>query len=126
MKYMKCCLNWKVIAGLAVAGLAVWAIEPDLIGRALPALVGLICPLSMIAMMVGMGAMSRKPRADGAAGSQTRLAMSRNERLQQLQQEQRQVQAELAAVAAELQDRNGSPKVHGKGGLPLADASLPS
>ena len=80
MKYLRCCLNWKVIAGLAVAALAVWVVAPDLIGRVLPTLLALICPLSMVAMMIGMGAMSgKRPQADGAPDSQARVEMSRED-----------------------------------------------
>ena len=49
------CLNWKVIAGLAVVGLGIWVVAPTLAWAAVPVLVGLACPLSMIFMMRGMG-----------------------------------------------------------------------
>ena len=49
------CLNWKVVAGLTVVGLSIWVVAPNLIWAALPALVVLACPLSMLFMMRGMG-----------------------------------------------------------------------
>ena len=49
------CLNWKVVAGLAVVGLGIWAVAPGLVWAALPILVVLACPLSMLFMMPGTG-----------------------------------------------------------------------
>jgi Protein of unknown function (DUF2933) len=49
------CLNWNVVAGLAVLGLGIWVIAPNLAWAALPVLVVLACPLSMLFMMRGMG-----------------------------------------------------------------------
>src|SRR5207249_8449136 len=49
------CLNWKVVAGLAVVGLGVWVIAPNLVWAAVPVLVVLACPFSMLLMMRGMG-----------------------------------------------------------------------
>lgn len=48
------CLNWKVLAGLAVVGLAVWVVAPGLMWAALPLLIVAACPLSMLLMMRGM------------------------------------------------------------------------
>jgi len=53
------CLNWKVVAGLAVAGLGIWVAAPNLVWAALPVLVVLACPLSMLFMMRGMGGSQR-------------------------------------------------------------------
>ena len=49
------CLNWNVVAGLAVLGLGIWVVAPNLVWAALPILVVLACPLSMLFMMRGMG-----------------------------------------------------------------------
>ena len=49
------CLNWKVVAGLAVVGLGVWVAAPGLAWAVLPILVVLACPLSMVLMMWGLG-----------------------------------------------------------------------
>lgn len=54
MKMLKMCLNWKVIAGLAVVGAGIFALAPDLALAALPFLILAICPLSMLFMMKGM------------------------------------------------------------------------
>ena len=51
---MKMCFNWKVVGGLALAGLAVFAAAPNLIGAALPLLIFAACPLSMLLMMRAM------------------------------------------------------------------------
>lgn len=69
MKYMRCCLNPKVIAGLALLAVGLLAISPRLLGSALPVLLGLICPLSMIGMVIGM---SRQRRSDRPSDAETR------------------------------------------------------
>ena len=60
MNMLKMCLNWKVVAGLAVAGLGVALLAPNALGAALPLLVLAACPLSMLVMMGAMGGMGRK------------------------------------------------------------------
>lgn len=51
---VSCCLNWKVIAGIAVVGLGVWLFVPASLGAALPVLIALACPVSMFLMMRNM------------------------------------------------------------------------
>ena len=48
------CLNWKVVAGLAVVGVIVWAVAPQFLVGAIPLLIVAACPLSMLLMMRGM------------------------------------------------------------------------
>ena len=48
------CLNWKVVAGLAVVALIVGVIAPGLLLGAIPLLILAACPLSMLFMMRGM------------------------------------------------------------------------
>ena len=48
------CLNWKVLASVAVVVAAVWALVPHLVVVAIPVLIVLACPLSMLLMMRGM------------------------------------------------------------------------
>ncbi len=57
---LKHCFNWKVLAGVGVAVLGVLLLSPGLFARVLPWLIVAVCPLSMVAMMVGMGAMKMK------------------------------------------------------------------
>lgn len=109
LKYVKCCFNWKVVVGLAVVALAAWVAAPGLVGRLLPTLVALICPLSMAAMVIGMSAMSRKeapPASDTTA--QDSLPVSREERLRRLELERLHIQAEMDQVAAHLRDHQAS------------------
>lgn len=53
-KALKMCLNWKVLAGLAIAGLGVALFAPGLFGRILPLLLLGACPVSMLVMMATM------------------------------------------------------------------------
>ena len=71
MKYVRCCLNPKVIAGLALVAVGLLAISPHLLSSALPVLLGLICPLSMIGMVIGM---SHKRSSDAATDADARRA----------------------------------------------------
>lgn len=50
-RMLRCCLNPKVLAGLALVGSALWLLSPVSIGAVLPALLVLACPLSMGVMM---------------------------------------------------------------------------
>lgn len=51
---IKCCLNPKVLAGLAVVGVGVLVFAPNIAASVLPLLIVLACPLSMLFMMRGM------------------------------------------------------------------------
>lgn len=52
---LQMCLNWKVLAGLAVVGVGTWIAVPRFASSALPVLLVLVCPLSMLLMMRSMG-----------------------------------------------------------------------
>ncbi len=91
------CLNWKVIAGLAVVGLGTWVVAPNLVWAAVPILVVLACPLSMLLMMRGMGG--------AQCATQTEQEYQpREEQLAQL----RARQEALAREIAELESANGA------------------
>lgn len=71
---LRCCLNPKVIGGLAVAGLVIWLVAPTGGAATLPLLIALVCPLSM-------GAMAWRMRRTGscAAGSPLAAATERQD-----------------------------------------------
>ena len=74
------CINKRVVAGLALAGLAVFAFAPDLIGAALPLLILAVCPLSMLVMMrVMSGDKSKSGAADGTTDIDAELSSLRAE-----------------------------------------------
>ncbi len=110
LQSLKCCLNPKVLIGLAAAGLGVVLLAPNLIAGAFPLLLALVCPLSMLVMMVGMARMGTKEK-----GSQTSapsvmttqapkpsMAVSADARLALLRAEQRVLAEQNAAIAAEI------------------------
>lgn len=49
-RLLRMCFDWRVLGGLAIVGLGLWLYAPQLLGAALPILVVLICPLSMVLM----------------------------------------------------------------------------
>lgn len=65
MNALKMCLNWKVIAGVALAAAGIFVFAPGFAAAALPLLVLAICPLSMVVMM------SMTTRARGAPGAES-------------------------------------------------------
>jgi hypothetical protein len=54
MKMLEMCLNPKVLAVLAAAGVGVYLFAPGLLAEAVPILLLAVCPLSMLLMMWGM------------------------------------------------------------------------
>lgn len=65
MKFVRACLDWRVLSGLAVVGVGVYLVAPGLLLAVLPLLLAAACPLSMLLMM---RAMNREP-ADGMPAS---------------------------------------------------------
>ena len=70
MDMLKCCLNWKVLVGLAAVAVGVLIVEPQIFWSALPTLAVLICPLSMGLMMFGMGKMGGMGGQQAQSGQQ--------------------------------------------------------
>lgn len=96
MKMLKMCLNWKVLAGLAVLGVGIYAVAPNLAAAALPILLLAICPLSMLFMMKGM-------QGDGGAGDrpqilETGTGPNREERLARLRTEHTNLAEQIGAL----------------------------
>lgn len=88
MRMLKMCLNWKALAGLAVLGVGIYAIAPNL-AAALPILLLAICPLSMMFMMKSMGETQERQtpgEADGGLTREERLARPRTEQAELAEQ----------------------------------------
>src|SRR5712692_1740028 len=90
------CLNWKVVAGLAVVGLIVGIVAPQFLLGAIPLLILAACPLSMLLMMAGM---KGKHESQGAAplGPSHIEGPTREQQIAHLQ-------AQLEALSAETSE----------------------
>lgn len=97
------CMNWKVVAGLAVVGLGVWVVAPNLIGAAVPLLLLAACPLSMVFMMRGMGGMGGGSCASQPAQTSqpSQVTGTRDEQLAQLKARHEVIAREIAQIEAE-------------------------
>ena len=95
---VECCLNWRVIVALALVGAAVFLYAPKLGLAYVPVLLALICPISMLVMVLSM---SRKDKG----GRRNEVALpnvSRDQQLQLLEQMLERVQQQHRAIASEL------------------------
>ncbi len=87
------CLNKKVIAGLAVAAVAIYLLAPNLFGAALPLLIFAACPLSMVLMM-------RMMSGSGNASCSTKPSETTGDaELAQLRAEVERLRAEQQGIA---------------------------
>ncbi|MDQ2911920.1 MAG: DUF3375 domain-containing protein [Chloroflexota bacterium] len=84
------CFDPRVLGGLALVGVGIWLVAPQLVAPALPILVILVCPLSMLLMARMMGT------------SMNRSTLSPGERLAALEHEQARLDGEIASTRAEL------------------------
>lgn len=89
------CLNWRVIAALAVVGAGTYLLVPGVAAAVVPLLILAMCPLSMVLMMRAMGSMGRGKTGDDAGARQATV------------DEVGRLRAEVAALRAERQDRIG-------------------
>lgn len=71
-------------------------------------LLALICPISMVAMMVGMGMSKSGRQPAGTTAGQETLAASRERHLQQLLIEHGRTQAEIDKLERELGERSSA------------------
>lgn len=98
LESLRCCLNPKVIGGIAAAGLLVWLVAPASGAAALPLLFALICPLSMGVMawqMMRRGRRYTTPESLPAVGAATTTA--------KVDAELRALREEIAIVRARRQ-----------------------
>lgn len=87
------CVDPRVLGALALVGVATWLYAPGLVAAALPVLLLLVCPLSMLLMAWTMR---------GPLGSAQRAPLSTADRLAALEREQARLNAEIASARAEL------------------------
>ena len=103
---LKMCLNPKVLAGLVVAGVAIYLIAPNLMAAALPILLLAACPLSMLLMMWSI---------QHTQGRQTTqepdVGLTREEPIARL----RAQQAALANQIGALEGEDAHPAENGRG-----------
>lgn len=97
---IECCLNWRVIAGLALFGAGLFVIAPKLALGSLPVLVTLVCPISMLVMIVSMGRKNMSGRGHEEAGDF--LNLSRDQQLQMLEERLERVQLERREIASQM------------------------
>lgn len=94
---MKMCFNWKVAAGLLLAGLGVFAVAPNLFGAALPLLILAACPLSMLLMLRAMsGGGKCEDDFDKSAAEKRAAAEDNTAELARLQAEVDELRSERA------------------------------
>jgi hypothetical protein len=102
VKVMGMCINWKVIAGLALTGVALFVfVSPDAALAAVPLLLLAACPLSMIAMVWGMSKMGgMQEGASCATGNQTAQGGSRtrDQQISALREQQELLAQQIAAL----------------------------
>ena len=100
---VECCLNWRVIVGVALVGAALFLYAPKLGLAYLPVLLALVCPISMLVMMLSMGRMNMGGRGNEVAPQN----LSRDQQLQLLEQRLERIQQQHRAMANELADAVG-------------------
>ena len=107
MKMLKMCLNPKVLAVLAAAGVGIYLFAPGLLAEVVPILLLAACPLSMLLMMWAMqqsqGQGQQTPQ-DADAG------LTREERIARL----RAQQADLDDRIGELEREEARPAENGR------------
>ena len=107
MKMLKMCLNPKVLAGLVVAGVAIYLIAPNLIAAALPILLLAACPLSMLLMMWSM---QHTQGQEKQTPQEPDVGLTREERIARL----RRQQAALADQIRALEQEEAHPAENGR------------
>ncbi len=114
---MKMCLNWKVLAGLALVGVGIWVVAPGFVGAALPVLILLACPLSMVFMAWGMrgGQCATQPTQAGQGRQPALTAGSREQQLEALRVQLSSIQDQQRAIAREIAQLEAPSRVSGLG-----------
>ncbi len=90
------CLNWKVLVRIAVVAGAIWFVAPQFALAALPVLLLLVCPASMIFMMARMGRRGQSSDAPGCQACET--GPTREEQLSSLKNQHEALSATIAEL----------------------------
>ena len=113
-RLVECCLNWRVIASLAAVGVALFLFAPKLAATSLPILVALVCPISMLVMLVSMGRMNMQGRHSEVSEPAPALQnLNRQQQLQLLEERLDRVRLqreEIASQLPELEHRQTKPE----------------
>lgn len=99
-KVLGMCMNWKVVAGLAVIGLGIWVFDPKLLGAALPLLAIAICPLSMLGMMWGMTLMNKASGTPPQTNPYLQTGPDFDQQLAELKAQQKALEYHIAQLEA--------------------------
>jgi len=99
---VKRCLDWRVGAGLAGIGIAVWVLAPQWTAAVLPLLIVAACPLMMLVMMPMMmrGRGSSPTPAPGATAQTGGQVAQLRRQLADLRAQEEAVLVELTQLAA--------------------------
>jgi protein-disulfide isomerase-like protein with CxxC motif len=122
-RVLRMCLNWKVLGGLAVVGVGIWLVAPDLLARAFPLLILAVCPLSMLLMMGGMHRGEREARRPQAAGSSV---SGDGDRVAELKGQLASVQAQQDAIAREIEQLQSRRMIEGASDAHAQAPELPN
>jgi hypothetical protein len=115
------CLDWKVLAGLVIAGLGLWVLAPDRVGGIWPLLLLAACPLSMLLLLwwgVQYGQRTAQSPPDSARQTLGN-ASTPEEQIAALKAELASVQAQQQAIAREI------ARLEAERGVQPTDAPLP-
>src|SRR5918996_1055874 len=99
MRMGRVCVNWKVLVGLGIVGVAIWAVAPGPFLAVLPILLLAACPLSMLIMMWSM---KHDAQSGHDASHQSQISLptghgyTRDERLAALKAQQAVISCEIA------------------------------
>lgn len=95
---MGMCFNKRVLVGLGVVALAVFAVSPSLLSAVAPLLFLAACPLSMVFMMRGMnrdGSSCTDQQLTGDAGEHAATPAAGDAKLRELEEEVNRLKVEL-------------------------------
>lgn len=95
------CFNKRVLIGLGIVALGLFAVSPRLLGAALPLLIVAACPLSMVLMMRRMN----RPTTGQADGSQRAGACGMRAGADSHYAEIRELEEEVNRLRAEVRLR---------------------